>query len=334
MISVAYGDLAHSYLLRRQNQAAKTEMQHLQNEVITGISRDITAKVRGDVVPLAGVDTAISRLAGYDTLAREQLLVTGAMQSALNTVHDLSSNLAEYLVGVSLGVSDTHISAAATMARSNLETVVSALNTRFGDRSVFSGVETAAPALADANTLLTAAAAQVAGLSSAGDIDAALTAWFDDPAGFAGAIYLGGAPMAPVAIAPGEVAQMDVTALDPAIKSTLKGLTMAALMDRGFLAGNNIARQQLANHAGLSLMQSNSERATLTGRLGAIEAQVQAAAARNSAEATSLGIVRNAITTVDPYEAASRLQDTQSQLEKIYTLTARISRLSLMDYLK
>ena len=139
--------------------------------------------------------------------------------------------------------------------------------------------------------------------------------------------------MAPINVAAGEQAYMDITALDPAIRVTLKGITMAALLDRGLMAGQTNVRQDIANRAGLSLMQTNTDRAYLTGQLGAFEAQVESAAARNSAESTSLKIVRNEITTVDPYEAASKLQYTQGQLEKIYTLTARMTRLSLMDYL-
>jgi flagellar hook-associated protein 3 FlgL len=333
MTSLSYGDLAHSYLLRRQNVTTKLEMQLLQDEVVTGQSRDITARVRGDVVPLTGLDASLARLEGYQTLAREQLLVMGAMQTALNTVHDLSSNLAEFLVGVSAGVSETRISAAANTARSNLDTVVSALNTRFGDRSVFAGTATSSPAMADASALLDAAVVAVAGQTSGADIEAALTAWFDSPTGFAATIYQGGAALAPVTVAAGEQAHMDITALDPAIKVTLKGITLAALLDRSLMAGQTNVRQDIANRAGLSLLQTNTDRAYLTGQLGAVEAQVESAAARNSAEATSLKIVRNEITTVDPYEAASKLQDTQGQLEKIYTLTARMTRLSLMDYL-
>ncbi|MDZ7906059.1 MAG: flagellin [Cypionkella sp.] len=333
MTTISYGDLAQSFLLRRQNVTTKTEMQLLQTEVVTGQSRDITAKVRGDVVPLAGLDASVARLNGYQTLAREQLLVMGAMQTALNTVHDLSSNLAEFLIGVSTGVSETRVAAAGTTARSNLETVVSALNTRFGDRSIFSGMATSSPALADANSLLSAAETAITGLTAPADIETALGAWFDSPTGFEANVYQGGAPLAPLSVAAGEEASMPITALDPAIKATLKGLTMAALLDRGLLAGNFEERQNIANRAGLSLLQTNTDRAYLTGRLGAVEAQVQAAAARNSAEVTSLEIVRNDITLVDPYEAASKLQDTQSQLEKIYTLTARMTRLSLMDYL-
>ncbi len=333
MTSMSYGDLAHSYLLRRQNVTTKAEMQALQTEVVTGQSRDITAKVRGDVAPITGIDATLSRVEGYQTLAREQLLVTGAMQAALNTVHDLSSNLAEFLIGASTGVLESRVTAAGATARANLETVVSALNTRFGDRSLFSGMATSSPALADSDLILDAAETAITGALSASDIEAALTTWFDDPAGFAADAYQGGDPLAPVNVAVGETAAMNITALDPAIKATLKGLVMAALLDRGVMSGQPQVRQDMANRAGLSLLQTNTDRAYLTGRLGAVEAQIESAAARNSAESTSLKIVRNEITTVDGYDVASKLQDTQSQLEKIYTLTARMTRLSLMDYL-
>jgi flagellar hook-associated protein 3 FlgL len=37
---------------------------------------------------------------------------------------------------------------------------------------------------------------------------------------------------------------------------------------------------------------------------------------------------------VDPYEAATKLEAAQSQLEALYTVTARLSRLNLVDFLR
>ena len=44
-------------------------------------------------------------------------------------------------------------------------------------------------------------------------------------------------------------------------------------------------------------------------------------------------MARTGMVQIDPYDAATRLQNTETQLQLIYTLTARISRLSLADYL-
>ncbi|PQO24558.1 flagellar biosynthesis protein FlgL, partial [Rhodobacteraceae bacterium WD3A24] len=72
----------------------------------------------------------------------------------------------------------------------------------------------------------------------------------------------------------------------------------------------------------------------LEGRVGAAEARVERAAARNSAEATAMESARNDLVGRDPFETASALQETTARLEKIYTVTARLSRLSLLEFLR
>ena len=61
--------------------------------------------------------------------------------------------------------------------------------------------------------------------------------------------------------------------------------------------------------------------------------KISAAETRNSSEESALQIARNDLTSVDPYSTATKLQETQTQLETIYALTARMSHLSLLDYL-
>jgi flagellar hook-associated protein 3 FlgL len=72
----------------------------------------------------------------------------------------------------------------------------------------------------------------------------------------------------------------------------------------------------------------------MAARLGTVEGQIEAASTRNNSETSSLQIARNGITGVDPYETASKLEATRQQIEMLYTLTSRISRLSLVDYLR
>mgnify|MGYP006193710875 CR=1 FL=1 len=56
--------------------------------------------------------------------------------------------------------------------------------------------------------------------------------------------------------------------------------------------------------------------------------------ARNSAEITALELARAKIVSVDPFEAATKVKEAQTQLEMIYAVTARLSSLSLMEYLR
>jgi flagellar hook-associated protein 3 FlgL len=57
------------------------------------------------------------------------------------------------------------------------------------------------------------------------------------------------------------------------------------------------------------------------------------AQARLDAEYTALGETYNERTARDPYEAATLLQQLESQLQASYLLTARISRLTLANYI-
>jgi len=181
--------------------------------------------------------------------------------------------------------------------------------------------------------MLTALQTAATGATTAGQVTAAVTAWFADPLGF-GAFYQGGDPLSPAPIAAGETADLSTTAMDQTLRDTLAGFAMAALIDRGVLAGDATERGRLVKAAGQQLISTEVGRTTLAARIGTVEAQIEAARTRNSAEESSLGILRSDIGSVDPYEAATRLQTIQSQLESLYLVTARVSRLSLAEYLR
>jgi len=180
---------------------------------------------------------------------------------------------------------------------------------------------------------MTALDAAVSGALTSADVEVAVNGWFDDPLGFAATVYRGGDPLAPVPVSPDETAQIDVTARDPAIVATLKGLAMAALIGRGVLAGNDAGRADLALRAGVSLAGSASDRAEVGARLGSTEAAIANADIRNQAEKSSLETARLDLLSVDPYDAATKLEQTQTQLETLYPITARLSRLNLADFL-
>ena len=331
---VSLGDMAQSFMLRRQNVALKSDLQRLSLELTTGRVADIAARVSGDLVPISAIDASLARLNGYRAVTAEAGLFAGSMQTALGVVDEVASDLSRTLLAAASSSTQALIDAAGTEARSRLETAMSALNTRVGDRSLFAGTATNGPAIVPAETMMLALDAAIIGAATAQDIEVAVSAWFNAPAGFAATAYTGNVALARVNIAPGEEAALDITATDPAIRATLKGLALAALLGRGALAGQPAERQSLANRAGLSLLESQTDRTYLAARIGTAQAQIDAAASRNAAESTSLQIARADITAADPFETASKLQETQQQLEKIYAITARITRLSLMDYLR
>lgn len=334
MSIVSIGDLAQSFLLRRQNVLLKSDLQRLSTELTTGQVTDVAARLSGDLVPISGLDASLSSLRAYRAVNSEAALFTGVMQTALGRIDNLSLDMSKSLNLVAITPQPARLAAVAAEARQNFDAAVATLNTRFGDRSIFAGKATNGAAVIDSAAMLSQIEVQAAGALSAADVEAAVTAWFDAPSGYNAGAYLGGAALAPWTIGQGEQANADVTATDPAIRDTLKGLAMAALLDRAVLAGQPEARQDLARRAGASLLNSQSGRVLLSARLGTVEAQIESATTSNSAEASALEIARAGMVAADPYETASKLEQAQTQLETIYAITARMTRLSLMDFLR
>ena len=62
MSMISLGDLAKTYMLRRQNTDLKTDLQRLTAELTTGQANDIGRQVGGDYAQLAGIDAALARL--------------------------------------------------------------------------------------------------------------------------------------------------------------------------------------------------------------------------------------------------------------------------------
>jgi flagellar hook-associated protein 3 FlgL len=70
------------------------------------------------------------------------------------------------------------------------------------------------------------------------------------------------------------------------------------------------------------------------GRIGLHQQTVERAATANSSALATLELSRNDIRRADPYETAAALTEVQSQLESLYAVTARLSNLNLVDYLR
>lgn len=327
------GDLAQSVLLRRSGAEAKAQIQRLSTELTTGLASDRAAHLSGNLSPLAGIEASLARLKGFHNVTSDMGLTAGVMQTVLSTIEENASDLSGRLLSAASNFSPDQVAAVAQEAVSRLDTAMNALNTRYGDRSVFAGVAVNQPAVISSDDLLDLLQGVVAGATSAQDAEALVTDWFNDPAGFATLAYRGGRPLEGVLVAPGETAQLDVTALDPEILETLSAMALPALITRGLLTGQAAGQADLAKRAGERLLEGATGRAQLAARLGTTEAQLDSAATRNAAETSALEIGRVDLIGVDSFETATRLEATQTQLETLYALTARMQRLNLVDYL-
>jgi flagellar hook-associated protein 3 FlgL len=334
MALVSLGDLAQSFVLRRQNADLKSDITRMSQEMTTGLVADTGKHLSGDVSALTGIDSALARLGAYARVTSDNAFFTGAMQTALSAVQDVTTDLVPTLLAVTTTGNTASMATVSREALQTFETAVGLYNTRLGDRALFSGDETATSPLPPADELLLQMETAITGALSVQDVETALDAWLSSPTGFLATAYQGGAALTDIPIGPGQTTNIPVTAADPAVRDTLKGLGMAALLQRGWFAGDPSAQAALIRRSGEILAAGETGRALLAGELGTAEGLIETASTRNEAETSALQISRNALLSVDPFDAAARLQETQVQLEMLYTLTARLSRLNLVDFLR
>ena len=98
MALYSLGDMASHFMLRRQNVRMNAELAQLSQELATGRTADIPRHLRGNYSYLGDVERSLRVLEGYETGAREAVLFTGAMQSALGKVQSTATSLSADLV--------------------------------------------------------------------------------------------------------------------------------------------------------------------------------------------------------------------------------------------
>lgn len=333
---VSVGDLAFTYQNRRQNVQIKTDLARLAQELASGQKSDLSTATSGDFSPIVGLERSLKANTSFSTSITEAGLFTAAIQTSLELVQTSSSELGTSLLTASSSDNPLMIQVTTVDAKEKFEAVISAFNTQVAGRYAFSGTATDRAALADADTILTALQSAIAPETTAVGVETAIDAWFDTVGGgFESLGYTGSNnAMAPFRLSESDSVNVELTAADDSIRLVLKGFAMAALIGEGALTGSANERTALARTSGERLLSADSTLAVIRGEIGSGEARIENAAARNIAEKSSLQIVRSELTAVDPYRAATELEALKTQLETLYTLTVRMSRLTLGEYLR
>lgn len=335
MTTVQLGDLAQSYQLRTENARLKRELSVLTQELSTGRTADLAGRVSGDLTPITGIEHDLSRLDGYRTALTEARIVADSMQAALQTAQDLSEDLYGGLILAGSANDPNGARAAGIDAEEKFAALVGTLSTQAGGRSLFAGIATDQPALAPAQDILAALRTATSGMTTSAAVIAAVDAWFGPGGDFETVAYTGSdTPLAPVAVSRDISVSSDLTARDPRIRDLLRATALGALVADGSLTGNPTEQVALAAAAGGQLMAAQSDMVTLRAEVGATQNTLSKAEQVNETARHALELARAEIVSVDPYEKATQLESARTQLEALYAMTARLSRLSLTDFLR
>lgn len=330
MTAVSIGDLAQSLMLKRQTTALRGDLNRLTAELGSGQASDPARHLGGQTSHLAAIDHSLARLDGFGQIARLAAQRADAMQVVLGRIDDHAAKTSADLLRATSASDPLNLSMAGAAARDAFVGAVSALNTRLADRTLFAGIAPDAPALAPVDQILSLARTAISAATSGADAEAALDQWFSDPAGFTAQAYLGGPSQTPSPSAL-ETLGPEPTARDPALRATLKAMILGSFAADTTLSGG--MRADLALRAGQRLAATATDRAHLAGTVGAQQARLDAMITRDAAETATLQQARAGLLAVDPYDTATRLQDTEARIQMLYTITARLSRLTLADYL-
>lgn len=331
------GDQARAFVMQTSSAKLKKTLDVLTQEVSSGKVADLGQRLQGNTRSLHDIEARIGMLDQYQRNAAEAASLTDAMQTVLGSVHDSTSELALAIMIEPTLPTELALSSRAKDAADVFSLVASKLNSNVAGQHLFSGLATDQRPLVPAEQILDQLEVLTATMTSAGSVVTAVNDWFDStgPTGFLADAYQGTAgDQRQIRISESHSVQIDIDASSPEIRDLLKGLAMVALASRPVLASDYAERGALMKAGAELIVGNESELVAAMGRLGFGQKQISDGQASNSAASATLEIARNEILVADPFQTSVALSETQSHLEALYTVTARLSRLSLVEYLR
>lgn len=339
MLPTTFGDMAQRLTLQRHGSGLKRTVSNLSQELTTGIAKDKSLKVKGDFSALTGVSSALEMASARKANAQLAGMIFSSQQSVLLELGNQAQ--AGVLEWIKRGdtVNETEIALGISQMEERFRSAVSQLNTQIGGRAVFAGTATDGTALITADAMLDAIFEDLMATHPAGPdaetTSAFIASWFADGGNFGVSGYVGGAKIpARLDLGNGISVGMDITAEDESIRNHLSAAATGAILSKGLFEGDPSEQHAMLGHAAKGMSKAHQGLIKLSAKLGIEEERAEIGRSRAEAEHTAMSIARAELLEADPYDAAVRLEQAMTQLDLIYNLTARLSRLSLATYLR
>ncbi|OWU83193.1 hypothetical protein ATO6_20345 [Oceanicola sp. 22II-s10i] len=348
----SYSTLQTAFARRQTAADINQQLATAQNELSTGIKNDIfkslgtgaaesitlRASIDRDTAQVAANGLLTQRL---DTMAATLGTIRNSVQEAL----DLAIANKTAPLGTASGMQQA--------ARAALDTLVAQANSSHAGMPLFAGIsasgETLQPwektnagsGLAPAGVLASILSGGLPDEAAAQAAIAELNAVFSDtaadgPSNFEQTFYNGaptGSARQTASTGEGTELAYGVQANDPGFREVLKGLAMLASVDVTTIADPDA----YAAWVGTAVNALSAGNAKLLDA----ETQVGAKAGRIEAESTRMkdriDLYKNRVLNlegIDDYEAATRITLLETQLQASYAVTARMSQLSFLNYLR
>ena len=304
----------------------RDRLEVTSQEAVTGRYSDLTSHLSGRIGHAMLSQKALDDVANERTQLNLKASRLDIIQNALDTVDSGVSNLGVRMITAMNSEDYTARETVVRDARAALTESFSVLNTRLGERYLFSGDATSTKPFGDPETLLSDIRTIAASATDAADFETQLDAYFNTPgSGWQANVYAGTATASDPS---------GVTGMDPSIIDIVSGLAVLSLSGSdetlAVLSGDSDAVRNAVD----SLANGQAKLTDVRAERGILQSQIAHAQTSLDLEETILTQTFNQMTARDQYEAASELQNLETSLEASYTLTARLSNLTLLNYIK
>jgi flagellar hook-associated protein 3 FlgL len=345
----AISTLVMSSLLKDGVRRSQSLLATAQKEFSTGRHADmglaLGQRTGRDLLWRAQLDE-LKSLSDHNKLAGNRL---DLVQSTLNSVRDVANTFLQTLTGTR-NAADGQVTAKLA-ASSALRSLTALLNTSYNGQALFGGINTDGSPLAEYETTPASSAQDATateffaafGLAQSDpgvatitgpDMQAFLDGQFDtlfQPAQWQADWSSASNTNMKVRIDTGLTIEAGSNANLAAFRQLAEAFTMVLDLGTGQLNQNafETITDRAIKLAGEGILGVGFEQA----RLGIAESEITSANERIALRMTTITGGISAIEDVDKYEAALRVTALQTQLEASYTLTGRIGRLSILNYI-
>ena len=336
MTITSIGDMAQHMMNSLRTTTVKNDLNRLAYELGSGLKADVGASLNGDFYMLAGVERQLTVLEGYQTATQDATLFLEVAQTTLDQVQTVTGDLGRDLLSASESGLSASVESVARSAQNDFDAIVSALNGRVADRTLFGGTATDGAALISADDMMTQLSAAVAGAASISDIVDAVDDYFMTPGGgFETNAYLGSTnDLAPMRLNDTQSAVFEVRADSDELREAMRDTALAAMALDAGLNLNLSEQKQLMEVAGERLLTGQDNLTTVRATIGFNQERVEDAVASNAAQRSTMLMTQSDLLSADSTEVAGQLQAVQVQMELVYTITARLSQLTLANYVR
>ena len=352
MSSIIATASTHFSAAMRQDLArgVQSRLSEASYEATTGRKADVFASLGARAGETLSLRTHLTRVEGFLETNTSLTNKLGMMSSSLGSVRSAAQGVLDASVGMQADGS-MGADALRQAARTTFDQIVAIVNTPYNGQQLFAGIESGAPALqswtqASAGTGLTPEDVMAAiiggGVATASVAVTQVEEVFssthlaDPTLNFEATFYNGagtGGARQSALIEPGTVLDYGVQANDPAFTGLLQGLAMMATADPADFA-NQAEFGVWIDEATSALMGGIDGVLAAEGRLGGQQRVLDDMVERQQARVDLYKGQIDALEGVDEYEAASRVELLSTQLEATYAITARLSGLSFLNFMR